>query len=163
MHVQQLWARRIEEASPILISTRPDPIFVEILSPSRYLAHIWCAASSPFFLKKYGPSPAPFSVYFQLFKQMFQILQQINVKKFHPVYGAGIWTHALIIANLISLLAFLWNRLIQLSSFSLPSNVPTCILMYAKSVCKCLINFFSKKVNIKRNQVTAAHAWTANT
>ena len=36
-----------------------------------------------------------FFVYFRLFKQTLQFLQQINVKNVHPVYGAGIRTHDL--------------------------------------------------------------------
>ena len=31
-----------------------------------------------------------FFIYFHLFKQTFHILQQINVKNVHPVYGTGI-------------------------------------------------------------------------
>ena len=40
-------------------------------------------------------TPASFFVYFRLFKQTLQFLQQIYVKKCfdHPVYGAGIQTH----------------------------------------------------------------------
>ena len=34
-----------------------------------------------------------FFVYFRLFKQTKQFLQQINVKNVHPVYSAGIQTH----------------------------------------------------------------------
>ena len=30
-----------------------------------------------------------FFIYFRLFKQTLQFLQQINVKNVHPVYGAG--------------------------------------------------------------------------
>ena len=39
-----------------------------------------------------GPTPAPFSFIFGLFKQTIQSLQQINVKKcyVHPVSSAGI-------------------------------------------------------------------------
>ena len=37
-----------------------------------------------------GPSLASFSFIFGLFKQTIQILQQINVKNVHSVYGAGI-------------------------------------------------------------------------
>ena len=33
--------QKVGEAIPIPIPTRPDPIFVRILSPSRYLAHGW--------------------------------------------------------------------------------------------------------------------------
>ena len=33
--------QKVEEASPISISTWLDSIFVKILSPSRYLTHIW--------------------------------------------------------------------------------------------------------------------------
>ena len=46
-----------------------------------------------FLLKKWGP----FFVYFRLFKQIWQFIQQIYVKKCydHPVYGTGIWTHDL--------------------------------------------------------------------
>ena len=40
-----------------------------------------------------GPTPAYFSFIFGLFKQT--ILQQIYVKKVHPVYGTGIRTHNL--------------------------------------------------------------------
>ena len=39
--------------------------------------------------------PGLFFVYFRLFKQTLQFLQQINVKNVHPVYGAGIRTHEL--------------------------------------------------------------------
>ena len=46
------------------------------------------------FLKKMG-HPRPLSVYFRLFKQALQFLQQINVKNVHPEYGAGIQTHNL--------------------------------------------------------------------
>ena len=37
----------------------------------------------------------PFFVYFQSFQPKLLFLQQINVKKVHPVYGDGIWTHKL--------------------------------------------------------------------
>ena len=48
-----------------------------------------------YFFKKNGPTPASLIIYF-LFKQtLLQILQQINVKNVHPVYGAGIRTHNL--------------------------------------------------------------------
>ena len=43
------------------------------------------------FLKN-GPSPASFSFLFSFFKQILQLLPQINVKNVHPVYGAGIRT-----------------------------------------------------------------------
>ena len=36
-----------------------------------------------------------FFVYFRLYKQALQFLQQINVKNFHIVYSAGIRTHDL--------------------------------------------------------------------
>ena len=36
-----------------------------------------------------------FLVYFRLFKQTLQFLQQIYVKNVHPVYGAGIRTNDL--------------------------------------------------------------------
>ena len=45
--------------------------------------------------------PGLFSVYFRLFKQILQFLQQICVKNVHPAYGAGIRTHDL---NIMSLL-----------------------------------------------------------
>ena len=51
--VEQLWAGRIGEASPI--SARPDPIFVEILSPSRYLAHSWSGVISRMELAVFQP------------------------------------------------------------------------------------------------------------
>ena len=48
------------------------------------------------FLKKNGPSPASFSFIFGLFQTNINtILQQINVKNVHPVYGTGIRTHDL--------------------------------------------------------------------
>ena len=37
--------------------------------------------------------PGLFFIYFRLFKQTLQFLQQINVKNVHPEYGAGIQTH----------------------------------------------------------------------
>ena len=52
------------------------------------------------FFKKNAPTPASFSFIFGLFKQTsIQFLQQINVKKsqFHPIYGAEIRTHDLLI------------------------------------------------------------------
>ena len=49
-----------------------------------------------------------FSFIFGLFKQSIQFLQQINVKKWpsvHPVYGAGIRTHDLILlVNIVNAL-----------------------------------------------------------
>ena len=39
--------------------------------------------------------PGLFFVYFRLFRQTLQYLQQINVKNFHPVYSAGFRTHDL--------------------------------------------------------------------
>ena len=39
--------------------------------------------------------PRPFLIYFRLFKDTLQFLQQINVKNLHPVYSAGIRTHDL--------------------------------------------------------------------
>ena len=39
--------------------------------------------------------------YFGLFKQTLQILQQIDVKNFHLVSGAGIQTHELLNASLL--------------------------------------------------------------
>ena len=42
---------------------------------------------------KNGPSPDCFFVYFRLFEQTLQFLQQIHVKNVYPGYGAGIRTH----------------------------------------------------------------------
>ena len=42
-----------------------------------------------------GPFPASFSFIFGLFQTNIAILQQINVKNVHPVYGTGIRTHDL--------------------------------------------------------------------
>ena len=50
-----------------------------------------------FLFYKDGPTPASFSFIF-VFLNTLQFLHQINVKIFHPVYGAGIRTHDL------------WNR-----------------------------------------------------
>ena len=47
------------------------------------------------FFWKNGPSISLFLIYFRLFKQTLQFLQQIYVKNVHPVYCAGIWTHDL--------------------------------------------------------------------
>ena len=48
------------------------------------------------FLFLNGPSPASFSFIFGLFQTNINtILQQINVKNVHPVYGTGIRTHDL--------------------------------------------------------------------
>ena len=44
------------------------------------------------FFKKWA-NPGLFFVYFRLFKQTIQFLQQINVKNVHPVYIARIRTH----------------------------------------------------------------------
>ena len=51
------------------------------------------------FLKKGQPRPL-FRLFFGLFKQTLQFLQQIYVKNVHPVYGAGIRTHDLWNVNL---------------------------------------------------------------
>ena len=45
--------------------------------------------------------PGLFFMYFHLFKQTLQFLQQINVKNVHPVSGTGIRTHNLLIASLL--------------------------------------------------------------
>ena len=42
-----------------------------------------------------------FFVYFRLFKQMLQFLQQYDVKNVHPVSGAGILSHNLLNASLL--------------------------------------------------------------
>ena len=39
--------------------------------------------------------PGLFFVYFRSFSDIHTIIQQINVKNVHPVYGAGIQTHHL--------------------------------------------------------------------
>ena len=36
-----------------------------------------------------------FFIYFRLFEKTLQVLQQINLKNIHPVFGAGIQTHDL--------------------------------------------------------------------
>ena len=46
------------------------------------------------FLKKWAIPGLSF-IYFRLFKQTLQSLQQIKVTNVHPVYGAGIRTHIL--------------------------------------------------------------------
>ena len=43
----------------------------------------------------YWPTPGLFFVYFQSFQTNNTILQQINVKNAHTVYGAGIQTRNL--------------------------------------------------------------------
>ena len=42
-----------------------------------------------------------FFVFLGLFKQTTEILQQINLKNVHPVSGAGIRTHELIMSRLL--------------------------------------------------------------
>ena len=49
---------------------------------------------------KWG-NPSLFFVYFRPFKQSLQFLQQINVKNAHPVSGAVIWAHNLLIISLL--------------------------------------------------------------
>ena len=56
---------------------------------SQLLSLLWS-----FFKKKLG-QPRPLFIYFRRFKHTLQILQQINVKNVHPVYGVGIGTHNL--------------------------------------------------------------------
>jgi len=55
-------------------------------------------SSDPTFVQplfeKNGPTQASFSFIF-VFSNALQFLQQINVKNFHPVYGARIRTHNL--------------------------------------------------------------------
>ena len=46
------------------------------------------------FLKKWANTRLVF-IYFRLFKQTIEFLQQLNVKNGRPVYGAGIQTHDL--------------------------------------------------------------------
>ena len=54
-----------------------------------------------FFLKKWA-NPASFSFIFGLFQTNINtILQQINVKNVHPVYGTGIRTHDLLNMSLL--------------------------------------------------------------
>ena len=48
-----------------------------------------------FFLKKISAIPSLFFIYFRLFKQTFQFLEQKYEKNVHPSYGAGIRTHDL--------------------------------------------------------------------
>ena len=48
----------------------------------------------PCFFKKWANTRLVF-IYFRLFKQTIQFLQQLNVKNGRPVYGAGIQTHDL--------------------------------------------------------------------
>ena len=51
---------------------------------------------------KMGQSRPLFLFIFGLFKQtLLQFLQQINVKNVHPVSGAGIQTHNLLITSLL--------------------------------------------------------------
>ena len=45
--------------------------------------------------------PGLFFIYFCTFKQTLHFLQQINVKNFHRVYDAGIWTHNLWTTSLL--------------------------------------------------------------
>ena len=52
------------------------------------------------FLKKKWANPGSVIVYFHLFKQTLQFLQQKNVKNVHPVSGTGIQTHNLLITSL---------------------------------------------------------------
>ena len=47
-------------------------------------------------------NPLPlFNLFLVHFKQTMQIVQQINVKNVHPVSGAGIRTHDLLILSLL--------------------------------------------------------------
>ena len=48
-----------------------------------------------FFVAKNVPTTASFLFIFDLFKQTLQFLQQIYVKTYPPVYGAGMQTHDL--------------------------------------------------------------------
>ena len=48
------------------------------------------------FLKKMGQCWPLFSLFSEFFNQTIQFLQQINVKKVHPVFGVVIRTHTLL-------------------------------------------------------------------
>ena len=51
---------------------------------------------------KWAILPWPlFRLFSVFFKQTIQILQQISVKKYNPVSGAGILTHDLLIMSLL--------------------------------------------------------------
>ena len=51
--------------------------------------------------------PRPLFVYFRLFKKTLQIIEQINVKNVHPISGAGIQTHNLLIKWLLLVTRFI--------------------------------------------------------
>ena len=80
-----------------------QPIF------SSLLGNRWCktflavkdGTVNVHFLKKWA-NPGLFFVYFRLFKQTLQLLQQINVKHVHPVTSAAIRTHNLLITSLLT-------------------------------------------------------------
>ena len=55
--------------------------------------HEACLGKRYFLKKKKWANPGLFFVYFCLFKQTLQFLQQINVKNVQPVSSAGIWTY----------------------------------------------------------------------
>ena len=54
-----------------------------------------------YFFKKMGHPRPPFRLFQVFFKQTIQILQQIDVKNVHPVSGAGVQTHNLLIMSLL--------------------------------------------------------------
>ena len=54
-----------------------------------------------YFFKIKWANPGFFFIYFHLFKQTLQFLQQINAKNVHPVSGARIQTHKLLITSLL--------------------------------------------------------------
>ena len=54
-----------------------------------------------YFFKKMGHPRSPFRLFQVFFKQTIQILHQIYVKNVHPVSGAGVQTHNLLIMSLL--------------------------------------------------------------
>ena len=110
---QTFWLLFRDNLSPKTFKNRP------IYSIVRDISHYWCrhfvANNEPippikffskkslngglrfeicFFLKKWA-IPSFFFVYFCVFKQAIQFLQQIYAKNVHPVYGARIQIHGL--------------------------------------------------------------------
>ena len=86
-----------------------------------------------YFLKKWSIISL-FFIYFCLFKQTLQSLQQINVENVHPVYGAGIQTHNL------------WHMCL----IPLPLDQGKIILTWVKYTC-LRANVFERRLPAQQN------------
>ena len=88
---------KLVSVRPHLCSTQHyQHLFEETLITSK-----WRNFKKCFLIKKWAILGL-FFIIFVFSNKHYNFLQQINVKKVHPVYGAGIWTHDLREMSLLS-------------------------------------------------------------